>query len=162
LIEQTEGAKFWLRVMTEIKNRGENDILIAIIDGLKGFPEAINSVFPETDIQTCILHLIRNSLDFCSRKDRKPVAKELKTIYRAADAEAAAAALRDFEDGPWGERSAAITALWRRHWAYVIPFLAIPQQVRKMIYTTNAIESLSARLRRSVRIRGHFRTTRRR
>src|SRR5450631_361664 len=97
-IEQTEGAKFWLRVMTEIKNRGVNDILIAIIDGLKGFPEAINSVFPETKIQTCIVHLIRNSLDFCSWKERKAVAKELKTIYRAADAEAAAAALRDFDD----------------------------------------------------------------
>jgi putative transposase len=155
-IEQTEGAKFWLRVMTEIKNRGVNDILIAIIDGLKGFPEAINSVFPETQIQTCIVHLIRNSLDFCSWKERKPVAKELKTIYRAADAEAAAAALRDFDDGPWGQRFAAITALWRRHWAHVIPFFAYPQEVRKMIYTTNAIESLNAKLRRSVRIRGHF------
>jgi putative transposase len=155
-IEQTEGAKFWLRVMTEIRNRGVNDILIAIIDGLKGFPEAINSVFPETQIQTCIVHLIRNSLDFCSWKERKAVAKELKTIYRAADAEAAAAALRDFEDGPWGQRFAAITALWRRHWAHVIPFFAYPQEVRKMIYTTNAIESLNAKLRRSVRIRGHF------
>src|ERR1700720_3376233 len=155
-IEQTEGAKFWLRVMTEIKNRGVNDILIAIIDGLKGFPEAINSVFPETQIQTCIVHLIRNSLDFCSWKDRKPVAKELKTVSRAADAEAAAAALKEFEDGPWGQRFAAITALWRRHWAHVIPFFAYPQEVRKMIYTTNAIESLNAKLRRSVRIRGHF------
>jgi len=155
-IEQTEGAKFWLRVMTEIKNRGVNDILIAIIDGLKGFPEAINSVFPETQIQTCIVHLIRNSLDFCSWKERKPVAKELKAVYRAADAEAAAAALRDFEEGPWGQRFSAITALWRRHWAHVIPFFAYPQEVRKMIYTTNAIESLNAKLRRSVRIRGHF------
>jgi putative transposase len=155
-IEQTEGAKFWLRVMSEIKNRGVNDILIAIIDGLKGFPEAINSVFPETQIQTCIVHLIRNSLDFCSWKDRKPVAKELKTIYRAADAEAAAAALKDFEEGPWGQRFSAITALWRRHWTHVIPFFAYPQEVRKMIYTTNAIESLNAKLRRSVRSRGHF------
>jgi putative transposase len=155
-IEQTEGAKFWLRVMTEIKNRGVNDILIAIIDGLKGFPEAINSVFPETQIQTCIVHLIRNSLDFCSWKDRKPVAKELKTIYRAADAQAAHAALQAFEDGPWGPRFAAITALWRRHWAHVIPFFAYPAEVRKMIYTTNAIESLNAKLRRSVRSRGHF------
>ena len=155
-IEQTEGAKFWLRVMTEIKNRGVNDILIAIIDGLKGFPEAINSVFPETQIQTCIVHLIRNSLDFCSWKDRKPVAKELKTIYRAADAQAAHTALQAFEDGPWGSRFAAITALWRRHWAHVIPFFAYPQEVRKMIYTTNAIESLNAKLRRSVRSRGHF------
>jgi putative transposase len=155
-IEQTEGAKFWLRVMTEIKNRGVNDILIAIIDGLKGFPEAINSVFPETQIQTCIVHLIRNSLDFCSWKDRKPVAKELKSIYRAADAQAAHTALQAFEDGPWGARFAAITALWRRHWAHVIPFFAYPQEVRKMIYTTNAIESLNAKLRRSVRSRGHF------
>jgi putative transposase len=128
-IEQTEGAKFWLRVMTEIKNRGVNDILIAIIDGLKGFPEAINSVFPETQIQTCIVHLIRNSLDFCSWKERKPVAKELKTVYKAADAEAAAAALRDFEDGAWGKRFSAITALWRRHWAHVVPFFAYPQEV---------------------------------
>src|SRR5208282_1417243 len=116
-IEQTEGAKFWLRVMTEIKNRGVNDILIAIIDGLKGFPEAINAVFAETQIQTCIVHLIRNSLDFCSWKDRKPVAKELKTIYQAADVEAAAVALKEFEDGPWGQRFAAITALWRRQGA---------------------------------------------
>jgi putative transposase len=154
-IEQTEGAKFWLRVMTEIKNRGVNDILIAIIDGLEGFPEAINSVFPETQIQTCIVHLIRNSLDFCSWKDRKPVAKELKTMYRAADAQAAHAALQAFEDGPWGPRFAAITALWRRHWVHVIPFFAYPQEVRKMIYTTNAIESLNAKLRRSVRSRGH-------
>jgi putative transposase len=155
-IEQTEGAKFWLRVMTEIKTRGVNDILIAIVDGLKGFPEAINAVFAETQIQTCIVHLIRNSLDFCSWKERKPVAEELKTIYRAQDAQAAAAALQEFEDGPWGKRFAAITAMWRRHWAHVIPFFAYPPEVRKMIYTTNAIESLNAKLRRSVRIRGHF------
>jgi putative transposase len=155
-IEQTEGAKFWLRVMTEIKSRGVNDILIAIVDGLKGFPEAINAVFAETQIQTCIVHLIRNSLDFCSWKDRKPVAQELKTVYRAEDAQAAAAALQEFEDGPWGKKFAAITAMWRRHWAHVIPFFAYPPEVRKMIYTTNAIESLNAKLRRSVRIRGHF------
>ena len=155
-IEQTEGAKFWLRVMTEIKSRGVNDILIAIVDGLKGFPEAINAVFAETQIQTCIVHLIRNSLDFCSWKERKPVAQELKSIYRADDAQAAAAALQEFEDGPWGKRFAAITAMWRRHWAHVIPFFAYPPEVRKMIYTTNAIESLNAKLRRSVRIRGHF------
>jgi putative transposase len=155
-IEQTEGAKFWLRVMTEIKSRGVNDILIAIVDGLKGFPEAINAVFAETQIQTCIVHLIRNSLDFCSWKDRKPVAQELKSVYRAENAQAAAAALQEFEDGPWGKRFAAITAMWRRHWAQVIPFFAYPPEVRKMIYTTNAIESLNAKLRRSVRIRGHF------
>jgi putative transposase len=129
-IEQTEGAKFWLRVMTEIKSRGVNDILIAIVDGLKGFPEAINAVFAETQIQTCIVHLIRNSLDFCSWKDRKSVAHELKTIYRAEDAQAAAAALQEFEDGPWGKKFAAITAMWRRHWAHVIPFFAYPPEVR--------------------------------
>ena len=155
-IEQTEGAKFWLRVMTEIKSRGVNDILIAIVDGLKGFPEAINAVFAETQIQTCIVHLIRNSLDFCSWKDRKPVAQELKTVYRAENAQAAAAALQEFEDGPWGKKFVAITAMWRRHWAHVIPFFAYPPEVRKMIYTTNAIESLNSTLRRSVRIRGHF------
>jgi putative transposase len=155
-IEQTEGAKVWLRVMTEIKSRGVNDILIAIVDGLKGFPEAINAVFAETQVQTCIVHLIRNSLDFCSWKDRKPVAQELKTIYRADDAQAAAAALQEFEDGPWGKKFAAITAMWRRHWAHVVPFFAYPPEVRKMIYTTNAIESLNAKLRRSVRSRGHF------
>ena len=155
-IEQTEGAKFWLRVMTEIKSRGVNDILIAIVDGLKGFPEAINAVFAETQIQTCIVHLIRNSLDFCSWKDRKPVAQELKTVYRAEDAQAAAVALQEFEDGPWGKKFAAITAMWRRHWVHVIPFFAYPPEVRKMIYTTNSIESLNAKLRRSVRIRGHF------
>ena len=129
-IEQTEGAKFWLRVMTELKSRGVNDILIAIVDGLKGFPEAINAVFAETQIQTCIVHLIRNSLDFCSWKDRKPVAQELKTIYRAENAQAASAALQEFEDGPWGKRFAAITAMWRRHWAHVIPFFAYPPEVR--------------------------------
>jgi putative transposase len=155
-IEQTEGAKFWLRVMTEIKNRGVNDILIAIVDGLKGFPEAINAVFPETQIQTCIVHLIRNSLDFCSWKDRKPVAKELKSIYQAEDAEAAAVALKEFEDGPWGQKFAAIGAAWHRHWTHVIPFYAYPREVRKMIYTTNAIESLNSVLRRAVRTRGHF------
>jgi len=155
-IEQTEGAKFWLRVMTEIKNRGVNDILIAIVDGLKGFPEAINAVFAETQIQTCIVHLIRNSLEFCSWKERRPIAKELKNIYRAEDADAAAAALQAFEDGPWGQKFGAITALWRRHWTHVIPFFAYPQEVRRMIYTTNAIESLNSILRRSVRTRGHF------
>jgi putative transposase len=136
-IEQTEGAKFWLRVMTELKSRGVNDILIAVVDGLKGFPEAINAVFAETQIQTCIVHLIRNSLDFCSWKDRKPVAKGLKTIYRAEDAAAAQAALQDFEDGPWGKKFAAITQAWRRNWVHVIPFFAYPPEVRKMIYTTD-------------------------
>jgi putative transposase len=155
-IEQTEGAKFWQRVMSELKNRGMNDILIAIVDGLKGFPEAINAVFPATQIQTCIVHLIRNSLDFAPWKERKALAAELKTLYRAVDAQAALQALSDFEDGAFGKKYAAVSAMWRRQWEQVIPFFAYPQEVRKMIYTTNAIESLNSQIRRSVRARGHF------
>jgi putative transposase len=155
-IEQTEGAKFWMRVMSELKNRGVNDILIAVVDGLKGFPDAITAVFPETQIQTCIVHLLRNSMDYAGWKDRKPVATALKAVYRAVDAEAAAIALTEFEDGPWGGKYPAITAAWRRNWAEVIPFFAYPLEVRRMIYTTNAIESLNSTIRRSVRARGHF------
>src|ERR1700730_7787055 len=155
-IEQTEGAKFWMRVMSEIKNRGVNDILIAVIDGLKGFPEAIIAVFPQTQIQTCIVHLLRNSMDYAGWKDRKAIATGLKTVYRAVDAEAAALALNEFEDGPWGRKYPAITLAWRRSWSEVIPFFAFPQDVRRMIYTTNAIESLNSTVRRSVRVRGHF------
>src|SRR5271169_2078730 len=138
-IEQTEGAKFWMRVMTELKNRGVNDILIAVVDGLKGFPDAINAVFPETQIQTCIVHLLRNSMDYAGWKDRKPVATALKEIYRATDAQAASVALAEFADSPWGRKYPAITAAWRRNWEQVIPFLAYPPEVRRMIYTTNAI-----------------------
>jgi putative transposase len=155
-IEQTEGAKFWLRVMSELKNRGVNDVLIAVVDGLKGFPDAINAVFPEAQIQTCIVHLLRNSMDYAGWKDRKPVATAPKEVYRAADAVAGAAALAEFEEGPWGNKYPAITAAWRRNWEQVIPFLAYPPEVRRMIYTTNAIESLNSTLRRSVRARGHF------
>ena len=155
-IEQTEGAKFWMRVMTELKNRGVNDILIAVVDGLKGFPDAINAVFPEAQIQTCIVHLLRNSMDYAGWKDRKPVATALKEIYRATDAQAASVALAEFADSPWGRKYPAITAAWRRNWEQVIPFLAYPPEVRRMIYTTNAIESLNSTLRRSVRTRGHF------
>ena len=155
-IEQTEGAKFWMRVMSELRNRGVNDLLIAVVDGLKGFPDAISAVFPDTQIQTCIVHLLRNSMDYAGWKDRKPVATALKAVYRAVDAEAAAVALSEFEDGPWGRKYPAITAAWRRHWAEVIPFFAYPPEVRRMIYTTNAIESLNSTIRRSVRARGHF------
>jgi putative transposase len=155
-IEQTEGAKFWMRVMSELKNRGTNDILIAVVDGLKGFPEAITAVFPHTTIQTCIVHLLRNSMDYAGWKDRKPIATALKSVYRAIDAEAAALALNEFEESPWGQKYPAITAAWRRNWAEVIPFFAFPQDVRRMIYTTNAIESLNSTIRRSVRVRGHF------
>jgi putative transposase len=155
-IEQTEGAKFWMRVMSELKNRGVGDILIAVVDGLKGFPEAISAVFPETQIQTCIVHLLRSSMDYAGWKDRKPIATALKAVYRAVDAEAAAHALSEFEDGAWGRKYPAITAAWRRHWAEVIPFFAYPPEVRRMMYTTNAIESLNSTIRRSVRTRGHF------
>jgi putative transposase len=115
-----------MRVMSELKNRGVNDILIAVVDGLKGFPDAINAVFPETQIQTCIVHLLRNSMDYAGWKDRKPVVTALKGVYRAPDAEAGATALSEFEDGAWGRKYPAITAAWRRNWEQVIPFLAYP------------------------------------
>lgn len=155
-IEQTEGAKFWLRVMNELKNRGVADILIAVVDGLKGFPEAITAVFPETVVQTCIVHLIRHSLAFVSWKDRKTVMPALRAIYRAKDADAGMKALEAFEAGDWGQRYPAIALSWRRNWEHVIPFFAFPESVRRIIYTTNAIESLNAKLRRAVRTRGHF------
>jgi putative transposase len=157
-IEQTEGAKFWLRVMTELKNRGVADILITVVDGLKGFPEAISAVFPQAQIQTCIVHLIRYSMEFASWKERKAVAGALKAIYRAETAQAAQLALEAFEAGPWGRKYPAIAAAWRRNWEQVIPFFVYPPEVRRIIYTTNAIESLNARVRRSVRARGHFPT----
>ena len=155
-IEQTEGAKFWLRVMNELKNRGVGDILIAVVDGLKGFPEAITAVFPETVVQTCIVHLIRHSLSFVSWKDRRTVLPALRAIYRAKDAEAGLKALDEFEAGPWGQRYPAIAQSWRRNWEHVIPFFAFPEGVRRIIYTTNAIEALNSKLRRAVRTRGHF------
>lgn len=155
-IEQTEGAKFWLRVMNELKNRGCQDILIAVVDGLKGFLEAITAAFPQTIVQTCIVHLIRHSLEFVSWKDRKPVVPALRAIYRAKDAEAGMKALEAFEAGYWGQKYPAITQSWRRNWEHVIPFFAFPEGVRRIIYTTNAIEALNSKLRRAVRTRGHF------
>jgi putative transposase len=157
-IEQTEGAKFWLRVMTELRERGVADILIAVVDGLKGFPEAIAAVFPRTQVQACVVHLIRNSLDLVSYRDRKAVAAALKGIYRARDAKAGEEALEAFAEGPWGRKYPAIVQSWRRHWAEVIPFYAFPSDVRRIIYTTNAIEALNSKLRRAVRARGHFPT----
>ncbi len=155
-IEQTEGAKFWLRVMNELKNRGVADILIAVVDGLKGFPDAINAVFPETVVQTCIVHLIRNSMGFASWKDRKAIAQALRSVYRAENAETGLAALEAFEEGPWGQKYPAIAQSWRRHWEQVIPFFAFSAPIRRIIYTTNAIEALNSKLRRAVRTRGHF------
>lgn len=155
-IEQTEGAKFWLRVMNELKNRGLADMLIAVVDGLKGFPDAINAVFPETVVQTCVVHLIRNSMSFASWKDRKSIASALRSVYRAENAEAGLAALEAFEAGHWGQKYPAIAQSWRRHWDQVIPFFAFSEAIRRIIYTTNAIEALNSKLRRAVRTRGHF------
>jgi transposase-like protein len=155
-IEQNEGAKFWLRVMNELKNRGVEDIMLAVVDGLKGFPDAITAVFPEAIVQTCIVHLLRNSMDFVSWKHRKPLAGALKGIYRAVDAKAAEEALTAFEASEWGQRYPAIGQSWRRAWSEVIPFFAFPEEVRRIVYTTNAIEALNAQLRRAVRARGHF------
>jgi putative transposase len=128
-IENTEGAKFWLKVMNELRNRGVGDILIAVVDGLKGFPEAIEAVFPRTIVQTCIVHLIRHSLEFVSWADRKPVVPQLRAIYRARDADAGMAALEAFAAGPWGRKYPAIAPAWRRNWDKVIPFFAFPEEV---------------------------------
>jgi putative transposase len=155
-IEQTEGAKFWMRVMNEIKARGTHDILIAVVDGLKGFPEAITAVFPDTLVQTCIVHLIRYTMQFASWKERKAIVAELKPIYRADHADAARQALEAFDEGPWGRKYPAIALSWRRNWEAVIPFFAFPAEVRKIIYTTNAIESLNASVRKAIRNKGHF------
>ena len=155
-IEQTEGAKFWLRVMNELKARGVGDILIAVVDGLKGFPEAITTVFPDAVVQTCIVHLIRNSVQLASWKERKALAQALKPIYQADHAEAAEQALSDFENGIWGERFPTVAQSWRRNWAQIIPFFAFAAPVRKIIYTTNAIESLHSGVRKSIRNKGHF------
>lgn len=155
-IEQTEGAKFWLKVFNELKNRGVQDILIAVVDGLKGFPEAIEAAFPLTTVQTCIVHLIRNSLDFVTWKDRKSVAAALRPIYAAPTQSAAEDALAAFETGEWGQKHPTIAAAWRRNWERIIPFFAFPTEVRRVIYTTNAIESLHMRLRKIIKNRGHF------
>jgi transposase-like protein len=155
-IENTEGAKFWLKVFNDLKTRGVGDILIAVTDGLKGVGEALAAVFPATTLQTCIVHLIRNSLDYASWKDRKLLAAALKPVYTAASAEAAAEALNEFERGPWGAKYATVVAAWRRAWDRVIPFFAFPPAVRRVVYTTNAIESVHSQLRKIIKTRGHF------
>src|SRR6187397_854859 len=157
-LEQNEGAKFWLRVMNELRNRGVEDVLVAVVDGLKGFPEAIAAVFPDATVQTCIVHLLRQSLAFVAYKDRKAVAAALKDVYRAVDATAGEAALAAFEEGPWGRKYPAIGQAWRRAWGEVVPFYAFPDEVRRLVYTTNAIEALNSKLRRAGRTRGHFPT----
>ena len=156
-VSENEGAKFWLQVVTELKNRGLQDIFIACVDGLKGFPEAIETVYPETQVQLCIVHMVRNSLRFVSWKQRKEVAADLRLIYQSATAEQAEMELTAFE-AKWDKTHPTISMSWRRNWAQVIPFFAYPPDIRKVIYTTNAIESLNMSLRKVTKNRGSFPT----
>ena len=154
-ISQTEGAKFWLQVVTELKNRGIQDIFIACVDGLKGFPEAIEAVFPKTDVQLCIIHMVRYSLNFVSWKMRKEVAADLRAIYAAATVEEAELQMDAFEE-KWTEAYPPICQSWRRNWNRIIPFFDYPPEIRKVIYTTNAIESVNMSLRKITKNRGSF------
>ena len=154
-IAQTEGAKFWLQVVTELKNRGVQDIFIACVDGLKGFPEAIEAVFPKTAVQLCIVHLVRYSLNYVSWKLRKDVAADLRTIYTAATTEEAATRLDEFEE-KWGTDYPSIVQSWRRNWDRITPFFDYPPEIRRVIYTTNAIESVNMSLRKITKNRGSF------
>ena len=157
-IEQTEGAAFWHRVMSELNTRGVQDILIALIDGLAGFPDAITTVFPQTQIHQCVVHLVRRSLTYVSWSDRKTVAAALKPIYRAPSLEAGLQALTDFEASPWGEKYPTIAPIWRRSWSSVTPAFQYPLPVRRLLSTTNAIESVHMQLRKIIKTRGHFPT----
>lgn len=156
-LETNEGAKFWLKVLNELRGRGIQDALIVVCDGLKGLPEAIGAVWPLAWVQTCIVHLVRNSLKLVSYKDRKQVAKDLKQIYRADSDEEAALMLCDFE-AEWSLRYPGIARMWRDNWERVIPFLAFPPEIRKVVYTTNTIESINYQLRKVIKNRGHFPT----
>lgn len=151
----TEGAKFWLMVLTELRNRGLLDVFIACVDGLKGFPEAIESVYPKALVQLCIVHLVRNSLKYVGYKEQKVVARDLKEVYGATTAEAAEEELKRFAD-KWGKQYVPITTLWQRNWERVIPFFAFPPEIRKIIYTTNTVESLNRSFRKIIKNRGAF------
>jgi putative transposase len=155
-IEQTEGARFWHRVMTELRARGVEDLLIALIDGLTGFPAAIQAVFPQAQIHTCVVHVVRRSLAFVAFKDRKRVAAMLRTIYRAETVAGAEAALTAFAASPEGRRYPTIVPLWQRQWDYLTPAFAYPPEIRRILTTTNAIESLHSQLRKIIKTRGHF------
>jgi putative transposase len=155
-LESNEGAKFWLKIMTELKNRGVADMLLVCCDGLKGFPEAIEAVFPRATVQTCIVHMIRNSIRFVAWADRKSIVAALNPIYSADTETAAESALASFEKSPLGQRYPMIGKSWRTNWQRVIPFLVFPRDIRKAIYTTNAIESLNFQLRKIIKTRGHF------
>ena len=154
-ISQTEGAKFWLHVLTELKNRGVQEIFIACVDGLTGFPDAINAVFPQTQIQLCVVHLVRNSLKYVPWKHMKAVSLDLKAIYGAANEEDALEALARFDE-KWGKLYPTIPELWRRHWQNIVPFLAYPPFIRKAIYTTNAIEAANRQIRKVIKTKGLF------
>jgi putative transposase len=153
--QETEGAKFWMQVLTDLKTRGVQDILIACVDGLSGFPEAIEAIFPKTTVQTCIVHLIRASLKYVPRREREQVARDLKPIYTALDADQAHAELEAFDE-KWGKRFPVITQAWLNAWEHVTPFLAFPPEVRRVIYTTNAIEALNRQLRKAIKTKGSF------
>jgi putative transposase len=153
--QETEGAKFWMQVLNDLKTRGIQDILICCVDGLAGFPEAIEAIFPQTTVQTCLVHLIRSSLRYVPRREREQVARDLKPIYTAADADAAQAELEAFDE-KWGTRFPVITQAWLNAWEHVIPFLAFPAEVRRVIYTTNAIEALNRQLRKAIKTKGSF------
>jgi putative transposase len=153
--QETEGAKVWMQVLTDLKGRGVRDILICCVDGLTGFPEAIEAIFPNTTVQTCVVHLIRSSLKYVPRREREQVARDLKPIYTAGDADQAQAELEAFDE-KWGERFPVITQAWLNAWEYVIPFLAFPAEVRRVVYTTNAIEALNRQLRKAIKTKGSF------
>jgi putative transposase len=153
--QEHEGAKFWMQVLNDLKQRGVQDVLICCVDGLKGFPEAIEAIYPKTVVQTCIVHLIRHSLKYVPRREREQVARDLRPIYTAANADAAQAALEAFDE-TWGKRFPVITQAWLNAWEHVIPFLAFPDEVRRVIYTTNAIEALNRQLRKAIKTKGHF------
>jgi len=153
--QETEGAKFWLAVLDDLHHRGVADVLVACVDGLTGFPEAIEAVFPQAWVQTCIVHQIRGSMRYVAYKDRKAVARDLKPIYRAVNDAAAWQALEAFDE-TWGERYPMIAESWRARWKYIFSFLALPADLRRAVYTTNSIENLNRQIRKSIKIRGHF------
>jgi len=150
-----EGAQFWLQILTEIRHRGVQDVLLACVDGLKGFPAAIQAVYPKTQVQLCIVHLVRNSLQYVNWKERKLVASERRQIYPATTAEAAEQSLTEFEQ-KWDAKYATIGKIWRRHWAGVVPLFAFPEEIRRLLYTTNAVESLPMTLRQVIKTRASF------
>jgi putative transposase len=153
--QETEGAKFWLAVLNDLHRRGIQDVLIACVDGLTGFPDAIEAVYPEAWVQTCIVHEIRASMRYVNYKDRKAVARDLRPVYTAANAEAAEHQLAAFDE-QWGSRYPMIADMWRRDWEHIVPFLALPDPLRKIVYTTNTIEAMHRQIRKAIKTRGHF------